>query len=68
LDLAAAAAVSSYQDVLRMVVNVSFKWVCCLNINEGGMGMINIDNFVKSKHKIYMPNNQQWDRLVECDR
>jgi hypothetical protein len=23
--------------------------VCCLNINEGGMGMINIDNFVKSK-------------------
>jgi hypothetical protein len=32
------------------------------------MGMINIDNFVKSKHKIYMQNNQQWDRLVECDR
>ena len=23
--------------------------VCCLNINEGGMGMINIDNYVKSK-------------------
>jgi hypothetical protein len=23
--------------------------VCCLNINEGGMRMINIDNFVKSK-------------------
>ena len=23
--------------------------VCCLNINAGGMGMINIDNFVKSK-------------------
>jgi hypothetical protein len=23
--------------------------VCCLNIKEGGMGMINIDNFVKSK-------------------
>jgi energy-coupling factor transporter transmembrane protein EcfT len=23
--------------------------VCCLNINEEGMGMINIDNFVKSK-------------------
>jgi hypothetical protein len=22
--------------------------VCCLNINEGGMGMINIDNFVIS--------------------
>jgi hypothetical protein len=28
--------------------------VCCLNINDGGMGMINIDNFVKSKqNKIY---------------
>jgi hypothetical protein len=24
--------------------------VCCLNINEGGVGMINIDNIVKSKH------------------
>jgi hypothetical protein len=23
--------------------------VWCLNINEGGMGMINIDNYVKSK-------------------
>ena len=35
--------------------------VCCLNINErGGMGMINIDNFVKSKQlKIYIQNNQQ---------
>jgi hypothetical protein len=23
--------------------------LCCLNINEGGMGMINKDNFVKGK-------------------
>ena len=23
--------------------------VCCLNINGGGMGMINIDTYVKSK-------------------
>ena len=28
--------------------------VCCLNINEGGMGMININNFVKSKQIKYI--------------
>jgi hypothetical protein len=34
--------------------------VCCLNINEEGMGMINIDNFVKSKQIkfIYKKNDQ----------
>ena len=28
--------------------------VCCLNISEGEMGMINIDNFVKSKEIQYI--------------
>jgi hypothetical protein len=29
--------------------NITYTNVCCLNVNEGGMGMINIDNYVKSK-------------------
>ena len=37
--------------------------ICCLNINEGGMGMINIDNFVKSKQIkfIYKIINSEMD-------
>ena len=37
--------------------------VCCLNINEGRMGMINIDNFVKSKQIkfIYKIINSEMD-------
>jgi hypothetical protein len=42
--------------------------ICCLNINEGGMGMINIDNFVKSKqikfiYKIINSEMDSWNAL-----
>ena len=42
--------------------------VCCLNINEGGMGMINIDNFVKSKqinfiYKIINSEMDSWNAI-----
>ena len=42
--------------------------VCCLNINEGGMGMINIDNFVKSKqikfiYKIIKSEMDSWNAI-----
>ena len=40
----------------------------CLNINEGGMGMINIDNFVKSKqiqfiYKIINSEMDSWNAI-----
>jgi hypothetical protein len=34
--------------------------VCCLNSNEGGMGMINIDNFVKSKQIKFIYKIVRW--------
>jgi hypothetical protein len=47
-----------------------FLWdnKCCLNINEGGMGMINIDNFVKSNqikfiYKIINSEMDSWNAI-----
>jgi hypothetical protein len=42
--------------------------VCCLNINEGGMGIINIDNFVKGKqikcmYKIINSEMDAWNAI-----
>ena len=45
--------------------------VCCLNINEGGMGTINIDNFVTSKqikfiYKIINSEMDSWNAIGKC--
>ena len=42
--------------------------ICCLNINEGGIGMINIDKFVKSKqikfiYKIINSEMDSWNAI-----
>ena len=42
--------------------------VCCLRVEEGGMGMINIDSLIKAKqfksmHKILNGKNDNWNSI-----
>jgi hypothetical protein len=42
--------------------------VCCLRVEEGGMGMINIDSLIKAKqfkslHKILNCKNDNWNSI-----
>jgi hypothetical protein len=44
------------------------RYVCCLQVEEGGMGMINIDSLIKAKqfksmHKILNGINDNWNSI-----
>ena len=49
-------------------VNQIKRDVCCLQVEEGGMGMINIDSLIKAKqfksmHKILNGKNDNWNYI-----